>query len=290
MTDAPDLDPTDFAVARRADREPPYVVRVPVDGEAPLTFAVSAPWPTQARLRCRPVESWPPRAELVDRCAVAAVVRRGPCLDVVLERGADNRCQFLLSPVELDDSGSAATDEEAVFWQTATTVTVAAPRQRVPTARERGVETLHVLVDTREQRPWAFEDHPVTTERRTLRAGDYAVLHDGGVLAAVERKKTSDFAKSLMRGRMPAQLAALDVLPRAAVVVESSYANVLNSRRRITRSRMADLIGSVQAAYPAVPLVFAGSRGSAQEWTFHWLAACLSHRLDELAPSPLDPA
>lgn len=281
----------EFAVARVDDRDPPYVVRIPIDGAAaPLTFAVAAPWPSEARLRCHPVETWPDHAELVDRCATTATARRGPCVDVVLDRGVDNRCQFLLSPVELDDSGSAVGDEEAVFWQTAATAPTVAPRQRVPTARERGVVEVRIHVDTREQHHWTFDAHPVTTERRTLSAGDYAVVHDGAVVAAVERKKTSDFAKGLMRGRMPAQLAALAALPRAAVVVQSSYANVLSSRRRITRARMADLIGSVQAAYPTIPFVFAGSRGSAQEWSFHWLAACLSHHTDELASSPLDPA
>lgn len=289
-TSEPSPSPAEFAVVKMTG-EDTYAVQVPADGTGgTLTFAVPTAWPEDERLRCRPLDGLPEWGELVDRCAVSSAVRRGPCLDVVLDRGVRNRCQFVLSPVELDDAGSAATDEEAVFWQTTSVVTSVAPRQRVPTARERGVEHLHVLVDTREQSPWSFDDFRVDTERRKLDAGDYAVAHDGALVAAIERKKTSDFAKGLMRGRMPAQLAALAELPRAAVVVQSSYANVLNSRRRIARKRMADLVASVQAAYPQIPLVFAGSRGSAEEYSFHWLAACLSHHLDELGSGPLDPS
>lgn len=265
-----------------------HAVQVPVDG-GHLVFAVQPAWPADDRVRCRPLAALPETGTVVDRCVVTSAVRRGPMLDVVLDRGARNRCQFLLSPVELDAAGSATSDEQGVFWQTSATATAVAPRQRVPTARERGVHDLHVWVDTREQSPWSFDEFPVTTERRKLDAGDYAVVHDDRMVAVVERKKTSDFASGLMRGRMPAQLAALAELPRAAVVVQSSYANVLTSRTRITRERMADLIASVQAAYPQVPLVFAGSRGSAQEYSFHWLAAALSHHLDEIHPSPLDP-
>lgn len=284
--------PLTFAVAHDPDADgTPFVVRVPVDGGGrPLTFAVDEPWPSEARLPCR-ATAWPDgdHVEVVDECPVISAVRRGPVVDVLLDRGVRNRAQFVLAPVEVDDRGSAVDGApEAVFWQTPSTVASAAPRQRVPTARERGVTGLTVLVDTRERRHWEFPDHDVTCERRKLDAGDYGVARDGRIVAVVERKKTSDFAKGLMRGRMPSQMAALAEVPRAAVVVESSYANVLRSKR-IARKRMADLIASVQAAYPGVPIVFAGSRGSAQEWTYHFLAACLSHHDDEIADSPLDP-
>lgn len=284
--------PSTFTVARDPDPDgTPYLVRIPIEGGGgPLTYAVAEPWPSEERLRCE-VADWPEgeQLEVVDECAVTSAVRRGPVVDVLLDRGVRNRAQFVLAPVEVDDRGSAVDGaEEAVFWQTPSTAATAAPRQRVPTARERGVTDLTVLVDTREQRHWEFSDHAVVCERRKLDAGDYGVERDGQVIAVVERKKTSDFAKGLMRGRMPSQMAALAQVPRAAVVVESSYANVLR-RKRIARARMADLIASVQAAYPSVPIVFAGSRGSAQEWTYHFLAACLSHHDDEVVDSPLDP-
>lgn len=279
-----------FRVVRAPNgADPPFVVQVPVNGGV-LTYAVSEPWPSEGRVRCE-AAVWPEAEDLevVDECAVASAVRRGPTVDLLLDRGVRNRARFVLAPVELDDRGSAVDgSEEAVFWQTPSTAVAVAPRQRVPTARERGVIALTVLVDTREQSHWEFPDHEVTCERRKLEAGDYGVERDGRIVAVVERKKTSDFSRGLMRGRMPAQMAALAARPRAAVVVESSYANVLRSKR-IARKRMADLIASVQAAYPSVPIVFAGSRGSAMEWTYHFLAACLSHHDDETTTSPLDP-
>ncbi len=301
--DDPPGDAAELTVVRLEGHDPPFGLRVPAgsracadgragpspDGHPTLRFAVAAPWPDEQRLRCHPLREWPDDGEVVERVGVTSAVRRGPCLDLVLDRGRRDRCQLIVGPVELDDSGSAATDREGVFWQTAGVATSVAPRQRVPTALERGVGELPVLIDTREQEPWEFADLPVTTGTRTLAAGDDAVDHDDAVVAAVERKKTSDFARGLMRGRLPPQLAALSELPRAAVVIQSSYANVINNRTRITRRRMADLIGSVQAAYPRIPFVFAGSRGSAQEWTYHWLSAALSHHRDELDAGPLDP-
>ena len=279
-----------FRVVRAPDgADPPFVVQVPVNGGV-LTYAVAEPWPADGRVRCVATE-WPDGddLEIVDECVVTSATRRGPTVDLLLDRGVRNRARFLLAPVEVDDRGSAVDGcEEAVFWQTPSTAPAVVPRQRVPTARERGVVDLTVVVDTRERGHWEFPDHDVTCVRQKLEAGDYGVEREGRIVAVVERKKTSDFSKGLMRGRMPAQMAALATQPRAAVVVESSYANVLRSKR-IARKRMADLIASVQAAYPSVPIVFAGSRGSAQEWTYHFLAACLSHHDDETAPSPLDP-
>lgn len=275
-----------------------YRISVPVAGhDRSLRLASPEPWPGNQRLRCYRDDADGGAArsfdglEVVDEVAVVSSERRGPSLDVVLDRKARSRCRFVVAPVELDERGSAATDEQGVFWQTGASAAQAAPRQRVPTARERGVVELDVVVDTREQghTAWTFEGLPVTTSREKLDAGDYAVVDsDGAVIAAVERKKASDFASCLTTGRMPDQMAALSCLPRAAVVVEASYARILN-RKRVTRDRMADLVAAVQASFPAVPIVFAGTRDTAQEWAYHWLATCVSHHDDETAPSPLDP-
>ena len=40
---------------------------------------------------------------------------------------------------------------------------------------------------------------------------------------------------------------------------------------------MADLVATAQASYPDVPTIFAGSRPSAEEWTWHFLAAAFAH-------------
>lgn len=260
-----------------------HVVRLAWD-DTELLWSTDGPWPRDTRLRCDPLAAWPDEAEVVDAAGVRHVSRRGPSLDVLLDRGVLHRCRFVLGPAAIDDRGSGLPGvDDVVWWQTGSAARGIPPRQRVPTARERGIDRLDVVVDTREQRAWDFSgvaDCEVVTRVGKLDAGDYAVVVDGELVAAVERKKGGDFRSGLTTGRLSEQMAVLSTLPRAAVVVESSYARVLNSKR-VARGRVADLVAAVQASFPEVPVVFAGSRDGAEEWTWRWLAAAWSHHVDE---------
>lgn len=256
-----------------------YVLRVPLPEGGDLVLHSQVAWPEDGPAVCRPT-AWPDDADVVEEIDVVEVRRHGPTLDVVLDRHQRGWCQLTKGPDEVDDRGSYVGHDEVVWWQDAAAIAVAPPRQRLATARERGVEELVVTVDTREQRHWTFEDFPAEVVVAKLDVGDYAVLLDGHPVGVVERKKQSDFASGLMRGRALPQLAALSRLRRAAVVVEASYTQVLRSKR-ITRARMADLVATAQASYPNVPTIFAGSRSSAEEWTWHFLAAALAHAQEE---------
>ena len=256
-----------------------YLLRVPLPEGGELVLGTTVAWPEDGPVVCHPAV-WPAAATVVEEVGVVEVRRHGPSLDVVLDRHQRGWCQLTVGPGEVDDRGSYVGDDEVVWWQDAAAIAVAPPRQRLATARERGVETLEIVVDTREQRAWTFEEHPAATVSEKLDVGDYAVLLDGTPVGVVERKKTSDFASGLMRGRALPQLAALSRYRRAAVVVEASYTQVLRSKR-ITRARMADLVATAQASYPNVPTIFAGSRPSAEEWTWHFLAAALAHAREE---------
>lgn len=261
-----------------------YVLRVPLPRGDELVLSSTVSWPGDGPVVCRPV-SWPDDAVVVEEIGVVEVRRHGPSIDVVLDRHQRGWCQLTVGPDEVDERGSYVGDHEVIWWQDAAAIAVAPPRQRMATARERGVDELVITVDTREQRGWTFDDHPARTVTVKLDVGDYAVLLDGAPVGVVERKKRSDFASGLMRGRALPQLAELSRLRRAAVVVESSYANVLRSKR-ITRARMADLVATAQASYPTVPTVFAGSRDSAEEWTWHFLAAAFAHAQAERTAFP----
>lgn len=266
-----------------AESDGGFVVRLPGPDGDPVVLASAVPWPTDGPVACRPLSGWPAGARTLEQVAVVETRRHGPSIDVLLDRHVRGWCQLTVGPGEVDERGSFVGDDEVVWWQDAAAIAVAPPRQRMATARERGVERLVVVVDTRERSPWTFEGRDVEVVAAKLDAGDYAVLLDGEPVAVVERKKQSDFQSGLMRGRALPQLAALSRFPRAAVVVESSYARVLRSRR-ITRARMADLVATSQASYPSVPTVFAGSRDAAEEWTWHFLAAGLAHATAERRP------
>lgn len=252
------------------------MVRVPLPDGADVVLDAAVAWPTDGPVACRPLAAWPTDAVVVDELAVVEVRRHGPTVDVLLDRHQRGWCQLVVGPAEVDDRGSYVGGEQVVWWQDAAAISVAPPRQRMATARERGVEELEVVVDTREQAHWTFEDRPVQLVHEALPVGDYAVRLGGELVGVVERKKQSDFTSGLMRGRALPQLAALSRYARSAVVVESSYARLLR-HKRITRKRLADLVATAQASYPTVPTVFAGSRDAAEEWTWHFLAASLSH-------------
>ena len=102
-------------------------------------------------------------AEIVERTAVRSCVRRGAAIDLVLERGRENRSQFVLTHVK---------GREAIFWQTARTAKQARPQGRPPTARAGGRESLDIVVDSHERYAWKFSTLPVTLSKAALAAGD----------------------------------------------------------------------------------------------------------------------
>lgn len=104
-----------------------------------------------------------------------------------------------------------------------------------------------ILRDTRERRPWTFEDHPVETRDVTLSTGDYAVpthcTHDVETDTyhprfAVERKSGHDFLTTLTwqreRFKRELQRAAQWTQP-LPVVVETSWETVLLNRGCMAR-------------------------------------------------------
>lgn len=107
-----------------------------------------------------------------------------------------------------------------------------------------------VAVDSREQRPYAFagilsdartgrRPLAVATARVGLPSGDYGVVGmEGGV--AVERKSLADLFSTLAHGRrrFERELARLDALPFAAVVVEAEWSAVLDPAQHGVRSRL----------------------------------------------------
>ena len=119
--------------------------------------------------------------EVVERVAVRSCVRRGAAIDLVLERGRENRSQFVFT---------RARGREVIFWQSARTARQARPAVTTPTRRAsgRGVE---ILVDSHQRYPWRFSAQQATTRRQALPAGDYAVEVDGRVVAAVVEDRYS---------------------------------------------------------------------------------------------------
>ncbi len=253
-------------VARNPDPDSslPYLIRVPL-GSAGIVVKARETWPGATKVYCHRADSWPMDAEIVERHTVRSCSRRGPAIDLVLHRARQNRSQLVIT---------RARGREVIFWQTPGTTKQARPKIALPTARAAG-HVLDIAVDTGEKYPWSFGHQQATTHRRRLSAGDYAVLRDGAVLAAVERKSVADLAGSLLSGRLTYALADLAALPRAAVVVEDRYSRLFKLQH-VPGSRVAEALAEAQARFPAVPVVFCETRPLAQEWAYRWLGACLA--------------
>jgi hypothetical protein len=271
--------PEDFVVARNPDPDSalPYLIRLPVPGRA-VVLKAREPWPRTAKVYCHRAPEWPAELEVLERVAVRSCVRRGPAIDLILDRARENRSQLVFTRIR--------GGREAIFWQSPRTVKQARPAVRPPTARAAGVHELRVLVDSQEKYPYRFATQAVAVGRARLPAGDYGVELDGRLIAAVERKTLADLVSSVLSGKLRYALAELSALPRAAVVVEDRYSGVFKLDR-VRPAMVADALAELQVRWPGVPLVFAETRPLAEQWTYRFLAAALTHIGSEEATAEL---
>ena len=258
----------EFVIARNPDGDSslPYLLRLPL-GRDGVALKARDTWPRTAKIYCHRAENWPSSGlEIVEHVPVRSCVRRGAAIDLVLDRGRENRSQFVFT---------MARGREMIFWQSARTAKQARPNVAVPTARAAG-HVMEIFVDAHEQYPWRFTQQQATTTRRALPAGDYAVEADGQLVAAVERKSLPDLVSTLTSGKLRYLLAALAGLPRAALVVEDRWSSVFKLDR-VRPAVVADGLAEAQVRYPNVPIVFCETRPLAQEWAYRFLGAALAH-------------
>lgn len=262
-----------FVVARNPDTAStlPYLLRIPVAGP-PLLLKAKDAWPRTSKVYCHPLDIWPDDADVVEEIAVRSCQRRGRAVDLVLDRGREHRSQFVFVTLR--------GGREAVFWQTAKTAAASRPGVRIPSRRASGLDDLEIVADTRERYGYRFAAQQARVRKAALRAGDYAVELDGTVIAAVERKSVADLVKRLVDGQLAFAMADLASLPHAAVVVDGRYADALRAEH-VQPGFVADLLARVAVRYPSVPVVFAGSRKLAEEWTYRFLAAAYADAVGE---------
>jgi hypothetical protein len=255
-----------FVVARNpeADSKLPYLLWLPLDSG--LVLKARDTWPRSARIYCHPFEGgWPKDAEVIEETPVSSCRRRGPVIDLVLDRARRTRSQFVFTEVK---------GRPAIFWQTQKAARAANPGARIPRARALS-ETVPILVDTRERYPYRFAGRGVGSERVALAAGDYAVASGEALIAAVERKTLENFTASLSDGTLAFQMQRLSEVPAAAVVVEGRY-SALFKLEHVPGAFIADGLARLQVRYPEIQVVFADSRKFAEEWTYRFLAAAFA--------------
>ncbi|KAF0235302.1 MAG: ERCC4 domain-containing [Desulfovibrionaceae bacterium] len=129
---------------------------------------------------------------------------------------------------------------------------------------------LTIIVDTREQAPYAFERFQAESVRAGLPTGDYSLPgHERH--AAIERKSLDDLIGCLAvgRDRFERELARGRSMDLFAVVVEASMEDVARHRytSRMDPHAALQSILAFQVRY-ACPFVFAGSRAGGEYITY----------------------
>lgn len=253
-----------FVVARNPDPRSrlPFLLRLPLEGG--MVLKAKEDWPRASRVYCHPVEDgWPEEVEVLEEVPVRVCRRRGSAIDLVLDRRANSRSQFVFTTMR---------GRPIILWQSPKAAKGSRPGVRVPARRASGLAALEIAVDTRERYPYRFASHGVTTRRLALPVGDYGVLAGETVVASVERKTAEGLRTSLSDGTLNFAMAELAGLPAAAVVVEDRYSSLFGSEH-VSPGWLLDLVARCQVRYPGVPIVFCESRKAAEEWTYRFLAA-----------------
>jgi len=90
----------DFVVARNPDPDStlPFLVRLPL-GHLGVVLKARETWPRTSKVYCHRAEEWPGDPEVVERVPVRSCVRRGGAIDLVLDRGRENRSQFVFTRI-----------------------------------------------------------------------------------------------------------------------------------------------------------------------------------------------
>jgi len=225
-----------------------------------------------SRVFCYQVEEpWPYDAEVLEQVPVLWCTRRGPAVDLVLDRPRLSRSQFVFTE---------AKGHPAIFWQTQKTARGANPGGRIPRRRAE-VGRLTIAVDTRERYPYRFTHQGAETHSVALSGGDYAVHRaDGKVLASVERKSLENLCSTLSDGTLSFQMARLGEIPHAGVVVEGRYSGLLK-QSYVSGAWLAEVLSRLEVRYPEIRVVFAESRRFAEEWTYRFLAAAAADAVED---------
>jgi len=271
-------EPVLFEVATNPDSDStlPFLIRLPLaTGE--LVLKTRDSWPRTAKVYCHRADAWPDDPQIIEQIPIRSCQRRGVAIDLVLDRPRENRSQLVFTRIQ--------GGREGIFWQSARTTRQARPGIRVPRRLASGLAELTILIDSRERYPYKFAQQQAATERRALPAGDYAVAHDGEIVAAVERKSLADLVHRLIDGQLTYALADMATIPRAAVVVEDRYSNLFKLEHT-KPGFVTEMLAALTVRYPTVPIHFAETRPLAEEWTYRFLGAALAYHQAEALTSP----
>jgi hypothetical protein len=266
----------EWIVERTTHARFPFRIRIEGAGKTLLAVRAQSAWPGAGNQIFCLRETQAPAAgeslEPLERVPVAHLARLGRKLSVTLDRGTRKRCEFL--KIEVKDAGGAGVREQIFFR------TQAAAREHRSSGRIEvwPAESYDVVVDAAERYPWRFPGATLT--RRRLPVGDYALLDGERLSAVVERKTLENLLTDVTRLRsLHQQLTELSSYAHAALVVEARYDDFADPARvrAWQPTHLLRVLAELQVLHPRLPIVYAGSRRSANVWAQRFFAAVAGH-------------
>jgi DNA excision repair protein ERCC-4 len=146
-----------------------------------------------------------------------------------------------------------------------------------------------IIIDTREQLPYLFDDIEsvvsYTTERGTLSAGDYSVQGSEQQIC-IERKTLGDAYGTFGRGRerFERELQRMAAMQHAVVVIEAAWHEIATRRPGHVRKMTPQAVVRSMTAWRqrfGVHFVAAGNRVLAERLTFRELERWHRDRCDQ---------
>jgi hypothetical protein len=258
----------------------PYRLTIRQDEKTVLRLRLRSRWPgAGSQVFCLREDEPPELGGVeVERVPIVSLDRYGKRLAVVLDRPTHKRCDFLFLKKPFKTKPG---EYEQIFWRTPEALRARKSRARL-TAR--GESDIRIAVDIRERYGWSFPGCAV--ERRSLPAGDYALVDESGIVAIVERKTLPNLLDELRTLPLLHQrLGELERYAHPAVVIEGAYADFLSpaKTRVYSPAYMTKVLAELAAFHPKLPIVFAGNRKLGREWTLRFFHAVQSHREDRPA-------
>ena len=138
---------------------------------------------------------------------------------------------------------------------------------------------IDIIIDSREQAPYLFQQYQAKISIGTLQTGDYSIpgFTDS---VAIERKELGDLIGCLThdRERFTRELERLRGYQAAAIVVEAPFAAIAggNYRSRMQPESAVQSVISIIEKY-RLPMFFAESRQAGEYFAYHFLRHFTRH-------------
>lgn len=260
-----------FIVERRIDggRFPFRITLLGPQGPVICVMAADR-WPGAGKnIFCLRARQDPEGFEEIDRVPVIEWQRSGARLMFSLDRATQKRAEFLiLFKGHVEGKGS----REDIYFRTQAAIEAHRSKGKVDLY---GQVELTVAIDSQERYPWGFGPEAKIL-RRKLPAGDYALLIDERIVAAIERKTLENLLVDLYSIKtLHQKMAELSAYRNAAMVVEAQYADLLNPNKigKCAPSHLVRVISELAVLHPKVQIVWAGNRKLAAAWTAQFFTA-----------------